>query len=151
MIESLPLPTAAREFCYHYCEAQTSTVVLRNLHPEISAEEIRKLKGMEIVNFLDLQIGEEANQVIEEIVKKAPNLRILHLQGKVTEQGMKMICQGFPALEDLYLAGAEIEFPIPEFETGLLKLQGITLENCKLGRGFSKSLDCRPDVKIALQ
>ncbi len=150
-IESAPFPNSLRKFLLQYCEASTSNVVLRSLHPEISLEEVKGIKGMGIVNFLDIQAGEDANLIIDCLVDKAPNLRILHLQGSLTGDGLQKICQGLPDLEDIYLADANIQGPVPELETGLRKLQGLTFDNCELGREFLKTLEARPDVKIARQ
>jgi len=150
-IETAPLPNGFRKFLLQYCEASTSNVVLRSLHPEISVAEVKAIKGMGIVNFLDIQAGADADLIIDLIAGKAPNLRILHLQGSVTEEGMKKICRGLPDLEDIYLANATLREAVPDLETGLRKLQGLTLDNCKLGRGFLKTLEGRPDVKIARQ
>jgi hypothetical protein len=150
-IESAPLPHSLRKFLLQYCEASTANVVLRSLHPEITLEEVKAIQGMEIVNFLDIQAGADANLIIDYIVANAPNLRILHLQGTVTEEGLRKICLGLPDLEDLYLANAAIKDPVPDLETGLRKLQGLTFDNCELGREFLKNLEGRPDVKIARQ
>ncbi|MDF1755153.1 MAG: hypothetical protein P1U89_20360 [Verrucomicrobiales bacterium] len=150
-IDSCPIPAGPKKFLLQYCEAGTSSIVVRSLHPVITDQEIKSLKGMELINFLDIQAGEHANQAIDHIVRKAPNLRILHLQGNVDENGLRKICKGLPNLEEIYLANAIIENPVPELETGLLNLQGITFDQCELGRGFTKSLATRPDVKIAMQ
>lgn len=146
-----PLPDGARTFLLQHCEANTSSVVLRSLHPEISATELAKTEGMTIVNFLDLQLGADADAAIEQIVAKAPQLRILHLQGDISTDGLRTICKGLPDLEDLFLAGANFEQPVTELEDHLLKLQGMTLSECQLSREFNEGLEARPDIKIAIQ
>lgn len=149
-LDACPMPSAIRRFLLQYCEAKSSRVVVRGLHPLTTPEEIAPLEEMQIVHFLDLQVGRQADLAIEEIVARAPNLRILHLTGDVSENGLRSICRGLPELEDLYLARARIQGAVTEFENGLLKLQGVTFSECSLDREFLESLDNRPDVKIAI-
>lgn len=149
-LDACPMPSPVRRFLLQYCEAKSSRVVVRGLHPLTTPEEIAPLESMKIVHFLDLQLGKQADQAIEEIVTKAPNLRILHLTGGVSEKGLRTICRHLPELEDLYLAGARIHGTVAEFENGLHKLQGVTFSGCSLDREFLRSLDNRPDVKIAI-
>ncbi len=151
VIETFPMPDSLRMFLLQYSEARTSHIVMRGLHPVITPGEIRDLGNLEIVDFLDLQAGPHADEIASLAGERIPQLRILHLQGALTDSGLAAICRAFPDLEELHLVDARIEGRVEELERGLRKLQGITFTNCELGRGFLASLENRPDVKIARQ
>jgi len=151
LVEKAPLRDSTRNFLLQYIEAQTSGITVRFLHPLVSADQVKHLDGLGVVSHLDVQAGGAADTVAWHLARLAPSLRVLHLEGNLTDRGFKLICQGLPGLESLYLSNANLEHAAPELADFLPRLRELTLADCNLGREFIESVNGRPDVKALIK